>query len=130
MNTEKRKQYMQEYIAKYRDNHHEIQISLTNNDYEVIRRIAEKQEIKVATFIKISAYSQARSLYLFPKELENEIKLAVRNMRGIGNNINQIAKYSNEQGYTSPDSMEVVFNFLRSLENEIKNLKQIIINKK
>jgi len=74
--------------------------------------------------------SQAKNLYLFPNELEHQIKLAVRNMRGIGNNINQIAKYAHEQGYASRDSMEVVYNFLLHLENEIKSVKEIVSKRK
>jgi hypothetical protein len=73
---------------------------------------------------------QSKNLYLFPKDLEIEIKSAVRNMRGIGNNINQIAKYCNEQRYSSPDSLETIFNFLRKIEDEIKGLKMKISPKK
>jgi vacuolar-type H+-ATPase subunit C/Vma6 len=125
----KRKQYMEAYLAKYRDTHHDIKITFSNTDYEVIRKIAEKQGIRTATFMRKAIMEQARHLYLFPKEIEEEIKLAVRNMRGIGNNINQIAKYCNEQGYSSPDSLEIVFNFLKKLEDEVKNLKQTITEK-
>jgi hypothetical protein len=49
--------------------------------------------------------------------------MAVRNMRAIGNNINQIAKYCNIECYSSPDNLEVVFNFLRKMEDEVKALR-------
>jgi vacuolar-type H+-ATPase subunit C/Vma6 len=132
MNTkiEKRKKYMQEYFAKYRESHHESYVTFTNRDYAIIEKIAEKQGMKMATFIKKATLEQARHLYLFPRDIEEQIKLAVRNMRAIGNNINQIARYSNEQGYSSPDSLESVFSFLRKMENEITNLKLSIISKK
>ena len=120
---EKRKGYMQEYLARYRENHHEIKITLSNQDYVVIKRIAEKQGTRVSAYIRQATMEQSRHLYLFPKDLEIEIKSAVRNMRSIGNNINQIARYCNEEQYSSPDSLETVFNFLRNIENEINNLK-------
>jgi 23S rRNA maturation mini-RNase III len=131
MNTkiEKRKAYLQEYLARYRDTHHEVYVTLSNKDYEVIKKISEKQGMKISTFFRKAAMEQARHLYLFPKEIEEEIKQAVRNMRAIGNNINQIAKYCNDQGYSSPNSLEVVFNFLRKLEEEVKGLR-IKISKK
>ncbi|GHU27213.1 hypothetical protein AGMMS50256_06580 [Betaproteobacteria bacterium] len=127
--NEKRKQYMQDYLAKYRENHHEVKITFNNKDFVVIKNIAQKQGMKVATFIRKATHEQARNLYLFPKELEEQIKGAVRNMRGIGNNINQIAKYCNEQGYSSPDTLETVFNFLKQIERDITNLKVIIQDK-
>jgi hypothetical protein len=120
---ENRRQYMQEYLACYRENHHEIKITLSNEDYAVVKRIAEKQGLRTATYIRKAVHEQTKNLYLFPKDIEEQIKQAVRNMRGIGNNINQIARYCNEQEFSSPDSLATVFNFLRKIEEEIKNLK-------
>ncbi|MDR1397682.1 MAG: MobC family plasmid mobilization relaxosome protein [Desulfarculales bacterium] len=129
MDKEKRQKYMQEYLAKYHQSHHDTKLTFTNKEYEIIQKIAKKQGIRIATFIRYATMEQAKHLYLFPKDIEDDIKIAVRNMRGIGNNINQIARYSNEQGYTSPDSMEVVYNFLKDMENEVKSIKQIITRK-
>ncbi|MDR3055707.1 MAG: MobC family plasmid mobilization relaxosome protein [Zoogloeaceae bacterium] len=126
---EHRRKYMQDYLAKYRENHHEIKITFSNKDYGVIQKIAEKQGMRVATYIRQATHEQSKNLYLFPKELEEQITGAIRNIRGIGNNINQIAKYCNEQGYSSPSALETVFNFLREIENEIKNLKLVIQDK-
>ena len=124
-----RKEYMLAYKAKYRATHHEILLAFSNIDYEVIKKIAEKQGVRTATFIRQATMEQARHLYLFPQEIEEEIKIAVRNFRAIGNNINQIAKYCNENRYSSPDNLEVVFNFLRKMEDEMNKLKLSIIKK-
>lgn len=121
---------MQDYLAKYRQNHREIKITLSNEDYAVIKRIAEKQGTKTSAYIRQATMEQSKHLYLFPKDLEIEIKTAVRNIRGIGNNINQIAKYCNEQRYSSPNTLETIFNFLKNIEGEIKNLKLKISAKK
>ncbi|MDR0614853.1 MAG: MobC family plasmid mobilization relaxosome protein [Lactobacillales bacterium] len=126
---EQRKKYMQNYIAKYRETHREIKITFPKKDFTVIKKIAEKQGMKIATYIRQATHEQSRNLYLFPKELEEQIKIAVRNMRSIGNNINQIAKYCNEEYYSSPDNLETVFNFLRKIENEIKNIKLVVKEK-
>jgi hypothetical protein len=127
--TQKRKQYMQAYIAKYRDNHHIVKLTFTKSDYVVISKIAEKQGMRTATFIRKATMEQSRRLYLFPKDIEDEIKIAVRNMRGIGNNINQIAKYCNEQRFAAPEYLDTVFNLLRKMEEEIRSLKQSISEK-
>jgi hypothetical protein len=126
---ERRKKYMQMYLARYREKHHEIKITLSNEDYAVIKRIAEKQGTRTSAYIRKAVMEQSRHLYLFPKDLEIEIKSAIRNMRAIGNNINQIARYCNEQKYSSLDSFETVFNLLRKIEDEIRNLK-LKINRK
>jgi hypothetical protein len=70
--TQKRKEYMQVYLAKYRDSHHEIKLTFSNKDYFVIQKIAEKQGIRTSTFIRKATMEQARHLYLFPKEIEEE----------------------------------------------------------
>lgn len=114
------------YFAKYNEENKQVRITFSNSDFAVINSIAEKQGLTAASFIRYATMAQAKNLYLFPKELEDQIKLAVRNMRGIGNNINQIAKYANEQGYASRDSLEVVFNYLLHLEKEIKSIKEIV----
>lgn len=123
------KQTRQEYEAEYMKNNKRVRITFSNSDYNIIEKIATKQGLTPASFIRYATISQAKNLYLFPKELEDEIKHAVRNMRGIGNNINQIAKYANEQGYTSPASMEAIFNYLLNLEKEIKSLKNTLEKK-
>jgi hypothetical protein len=126
---EKRKKYMRDYLVRYRERNHEIKITLSNVDYAVVKRIAEKQGIKTSAYIRKATMEQSRNLYLFPKDLEIEIKAAVRNMRAIGNNINQVARYCNEEHYSSPDSLELIFNLVKKIENEIKGLR-LRINKK
>lgn len=119
-----------EYFAEYQKNNKHVRLTFSNTDYEVLDRISLKQGLTLASFIRYAALAQARNIFLFPKEVEDQIKLAVRNMRGIGNNINQIAKYANEQGYASSNSIEVILNHLHTLEKEIEKLKLIIDEQK
>lgn len=118
-----------EYREDYNKKNKVVKITFKNSDYEVIEKIADKQGLAIASFIRLATIEQAKNLYLFPKDIEDEIKKAVHNMRGIGNNINQIAKYANEQNYTSPESMEVIFNYLLRLEEEVHSVKKIITQK-
>jgi len=124
------KQNRQEYEAEYLKNNKRVRITFSNADYAIIERIATKQGLSVASFIRHATIEQARNLYLFPKDLEEEIKAAVRNMRGIGNNINQIAKYVNEKRLVSPETLESIFNYLLEQEKEIKKIKEIISDQK
>lgn len=124
------KENRKDYFAEYSKNNKHVRLTFSNTDYEVVDKIATQQGLTLASFIRYAALAQARNIFLFPKEVEDQIKLAVRNMRGIGNNINQIAKYANEQGYASSDSIEVILNHLHSLEKEIEKLKLIIDDQK
>ena len=129
-NESKRKQYLEEYMKIYRANHREVKVTFNTLDYDVIKKIASKQGLRLASFIRQATHAQARYLYLFPQDLEEEIKAAVRNMRGIGNNINQVARYVNTEQYSSIADMEVIFNFLKKMEDEVKSIKQIVIKKR
>lgn len=125
-----KKQNRKEYFADYLKNNKQVRITFSNSEHAIIEDIATKQGLTVASFIRYATLTQAKNLYLFPKEIEDEVKNAIRNMRGIGNNINQVAKYCNEQGYATPDSMEVIFKYLYELEKEIKSLKENLEAKK
>lgn len=120
---EDRKEYQRQYHKAYNQKKKAVKVYFDPKDYKAILKIATKQQKKLASFIREAVFAQARHVYLFPTSIEDEIKSGIRNMRGIGNNINQIAKHANEQGYISPESMEQVFQYLKKLEDEIKNLK-------
>ena len=111
-----------EYFAEYNKNNEQVRITFPNSDYTIIEEIATKQGLSVASFIRLATISQAKNLHLFPKELEDKMKETVFNIRKIGNNINQIAKYSNEQRHTNPEMIESLLVYLKDLEEEIKSI--------
>ena len=121
-----RKVYRADYYMKNKI----VKITFNNQDHAVIEKIATAQGLTIASFIRLATIEQAKNLYMVDKSIEDQITLGVANMRKIGNNINQIAKYANEQGYTSPDSMEVIFNHLKYLEDEIIKIQTFIASKK
>ena len=111
-----------EYEAEYYQTNKRVRLTFPNSDYAIIEEIATKQGLSVASFIRLATISQAKNLYLFPKELEDKMKETVFNIRKIGNNINQIAKYSNEQRHTNPEMIESLLVYLKDLEEEIKGI--------
>ena len=126
----KRKAYMQAYLVNYRSNNREVKLTFSNIDYGVIEKIAKKEGLKTSAYMRKAVMEQSKQLYFFPKALEEEMKKAVHVMRGIGNNINQIAKYTNSQRYSSLETLENILNYLYSLEKELKSLKKMFQNKK
>ena len=126
MNKENKKETRKEYFAEYNKKNQQTRITFSNVDYEFIKKVAEQQGLSVSSFIRFATIEQANNIYQFPKEIDDKLKIVVRNLRGIGTNINQIARYTNEQKYSSPDTIQVLMNYLKGLEEEIKNIKRII----
>ena len=120
---EDRKEYQRQYHKAYKQKKKAVKVYFDPKDYNAVLKIAAKEKKKLAAFIREAVFAQAKHVYLFPSSVEDEIKSGVRNMRAIGNNINQIARHANEQGYISLESMEQMFQYLKKLEDEIKSLK-------
>ena len=118
-----RTEYQRQYHQAYKQKKKAVKVYFDPKDYNAILKISAKQGKKLAAFIRESVFAQARHVYLFPSSVEDEIKSCIRNMRGIGNNINQISKHANEQGYLPPESLEQVLQYLKKLEDEVRNLK-------
>lgn len=126
MNGGNKKDDRKEYFAEYNRNTRQTRITFSIVDYEFIEKVAKQQGLSVSAFIRYATIEQANNIYQFPKEIDEQLKTVVRTLRGIGTNVNQIAKYTNEQRYSSPDTIRVLMNYLKDLEDEIKNIKRII----
>lgn len=114
------------YYEEYFKTHKQVRVTFTNVEHGILEEVATKQGLTVAQFIRVATNEQARNLYLFPREIEEKLLKVVMNFKAIGNNINQIAKYTNEQRFSSPDTIQVLLNHLLNLENEVKATKLVI----
>jgi hypothetical protein len=112
---ERREKYLQDYLADYRKRHHEIKVTFSNTDYAIIKKIAEKQGMKPAVYIRNAVHEQTKHLYLFPLDVEEQIKQAVRNMRGIGNTINQLPDIATSKDFLHPIVWKTFLIFSRRL---------------
>lgn len=120
---DKRKEYQRQYHKEYSKKKKAVKVFFDPKDYVALEKVAQKENKAVATFIREATFAEARHLHLYPQSLENELREGVKNIRSIGNNINQIAKHANEQGYISRENLESVFQYLKNLEEELKGLK-------
>lgn len=127
---EKRKEYLKNYKVNYDKRKKRIEVYFDIQDYKAIEKIAGEHGIKPASFLRESALAQTKGLLLMPKEIEEEKKTAVRSLRGIANNINQIAKFSNEQGFTSQEMINSLLAYLKNLEAIIKAFELPIDDKR
>ena len=58
------------------------------------------------------------------KQINNTTSGVYRNIRGIGNNINQMARHANETGYTSAEDIREVRIAVQQLQNEVHPIWQ------
>lgn len=115
-----RKEYLKEYYKKYKENRgiKRFSISLEMDSYKVLKeRCAKLGFLSMNDYIT-SLIEKKEHKWLEPKE-EEILKSFITVIRGIGTNINQLAKRSNtiEQGIEDRE----VFTLLSNLEAEFKN---------
>lgn len=115
----KNKEYMTKYKSEYYKNNIQINFTLPISDYTIVKKIIDKEGKKISTFARESLLAQTKNIFLFPKEIIEEQKQKTRILRGVANNINQIAKHSNEQGFTTQELVNSLLNYVKKLESII-----------
>ena len=96
---EDRKKYQREYMKKYRQEHKNpskrVNVSLSKSEYFRLKKSAKEQKISPTKQLKNLAFIALDEQENYPVEIEKSLKELVHVLRGVGNNINQIARYSN-----------------------------------
>jgi hypothetical protein len=92
--NETQKQLWREQKRKYRQNRKEYALILTKNEAVQLKQFAQQKKMKVPAFVKslIKAYGKNTG-YIIPDD--NTLQSLVLEIRKIGTNINQTAKYVN-----------------------------------
>lgn len=115
---ENRTEYMREYRAKYKERAKRVSVTLTPSEHGRARRTASAQGKTLAAFLKDSAFSHMDGIRPVPKELADRVDAMLAVLRGIGNNVNQIARHSNTvRAYV--DGNELMLN-LRLLDDKLR----------
>jgi hypothetical protein len=118
MNSE-RKQYMKGYRETYLKDKVRKEILFSNNDFNQIKKEAIKNKTNPSAYIKETVLASLNDSYFFPhKESLNKIQLLILN---IGNNINQIAKYTNEKRTLGIFKAKKILDYLNNLETKLEN---------
>jgi len=91
MSKKSRKEYLKEYSKRVK----RVSVTLTLKEYKILEREAKKYGLKPTTFLKEAFFKCLDDEKFLSKTQEDELKNFVRAIRGIANNINQMAKHSN-----------------------------------
>ena len=94
-----------------------VSATLSPDEYKQLQASAAGFDERVTTHLKRCALAHIESRYLVPPNIESRLDDLVVIMRGIGNNLNQLARHSNEMKYFL-DTKEVQLQ-LRRMDEEI-----------
>lgn len=111
--------YMKTYRAEQRQAGVR-RVSATMNDAEYARLAdsASRHGERITTHLKHQAFANLDRRYLVLPDMADRLDTVVAIMRGIGNNLNQLARHSNEMQYFL-DTQEVRLQ-LKRLEDSVR----------
>lgn len=89
-----------------------LELQLTVEEFNSLQNAARARKMKTATFLRVSHFRK------IPPVVPQINISALRQLSGIGNNINQIAHNSNISGFIN----------IRELQQEIANLRLLLIS--
>lgn len=117
--THDRKTYMQAFRERQKQaGHTRATVNLSPDEYRRLVASAEAHGEKIATHIKTLALAKLDDAYLVPPDITERMDALLAVMRGIGNNLNQLARHSNEMR-AFMETREVQLQ-LRRLDDELR----------
>ena len=117
--TSDRKAYMEAFRARQRDaGLRRVNVSLSREEHKRLATSAKAHGEKITTHLKTLALAHLDETYLVPPDLADRLDSLLAVVRGIGNNLNQLARHSNEMRYFM-DTKEVQLQ-LKRLDAEVR----------
>lgn len=95
-----RRAYMKAFRERQKaSGHSRVTVNLSREEYERMVAGAKMRGEKLTTHLKTLAIAQLEARYLVPPNVAERLDSLVAIMRGVGNNLNQLARHSNEMRY-------------------------------
>lgn len=76
-----------------------VSITLSAAEYEQLKQDADAHGERATTHAKHCAFAYLDTRFLVPPDIADRLDSLLAVMRGIGNNLNQLARHSNEMRY-------------------------------
>ena len=111
------------YNQRIRDDQKErgfrrVSVTLSPDELARFEAGALEHQTRVTTYLKQCALAQLDTKYLVPPDLRERLDELLAIMRGVGNNLNQLARHSNEMRYFL-DTAEVRLQ-IRRMDEEVR----------
>ena len=98
--TMTRREYMKNLHASMKARgFHRVSATLSGEEFARLKESADAHSERVTTHLKRCAFAHLETRYLVPPDIGERLDALLAVMRGIGNNLNQLARYSNEMRY-------------------------------
>lgn len=111
--------YMQTYRAEQRKaGVRRVSATMTEEEYTRLAESAAQHQESATTHLKHLAFAQLDRRYLVPLDQAERLDAFIAIVRGIGNNLNQLARYSNEMRHFL--ETEEVRLQVKHLEEEVR----------
>lgn len=95
-----RTEYMKAYRADARNaGVRRVSATLNEAEYAQLADSAKAHHERITTHLKTQALANLERRYLVPPDTNERLDTLIAIMRGIGNNLNQLARHSNEMRY-------------------------------
>ena len=122
MEEKERKTYMKDYMKKYRETHKEkgkrVSVTLTHQEYLQLKKSAKKEKQTPTKRLKELAFNSLNEKENIPINVQESFSQFVHILRGVGNNINQMARHSHT--FKKIQDEGKVLDHLQLLEEKIK----------
>jgi hypothetical protein len=117
------KKYREEYKSKVKY----ITIAIPLKMYEELEKLSVTEEEKISPLIRKMAWAYMREQTFVPKEISEQLREFALLIRGIANNINQMAHHSNTLRFMTQDDENNLLMELKKIEDLVKEytMKQL-----
>jgi hypothetical protein len=118
-NEDQRKKWREQKQA-YRKSRREYILICSNDEAQILEKYANEKQMSVTEFIKsyLKKYKTDNE-YVLPND--DVLKNLIIEIRRIGNNLNQVARYVNANKTISENDFQII-------ENRLSELEKIIVN--
>lgn len=106
--------YKREHQKQQRQKTKRLEISLSEQQYQVLQQQAQKHQRPLSTFAKDCIWAYLENMYIVPDE--HTIQDLETGMRRIGNNINQLVMHVHRHKSISPQTIQTLRQQLGKLE--------------
>ena len=111
-----KKEYLKKYREKNKGKTKRVSVTLSLSEFKELEKMAKVEKTKPTTLLKKLAFSNINKKVDFPLDVSADFSDLVHILRGVANNINQMARHSNIIKRVADESR--LFAMLKEIEDK------------